>query len=119
MSSSRFAPVQQIAWTLPRRIISASDMPSSAVLIAPASVTSILPPLVEVPDVAVGRVDERGGVEVPVVVPDEVGDRAHRLSTSGVYAPVKAWKIRKSRRAPQYRAAHRDAPRTGPRAPAE
>ena len=44
MSSSRFAPVQEIAWTLPRRIISASDTPSSAVLMAPASVTNIAPP---------------------------------------------------------------------------
>ena len=43
MSSSRFAPVQQIACTLSWRIISASDTPSSAVLIAPAKVTSITP----------------------------------------------------------------------------
>ena len=36
--------VQQMPWTLPCRIISASDTPSSAVLIAPASVTNITPP---------------------------------------------------------------------------
>jgi hypothetical protein len=58
MSSSRFAPVHVMACTLSCRIISASESPSSAVLIAPASVTIILPPLVEVRDVAVGRVDQ-------------------------------------------------------------
>jgi hypothetical protein len=36
--------VQVIAWTLSARIISASDTPSSAVLIAPARVIIILPP---------------------------------------------------------------------------
>ena len=41
MSSSRLAPVQQIAWTLPSRIIRDSEMPNSAVLIAPPSVTII------------------------------------------------------------------------------
>src|SRR5690625_6795694 len=44
MSSSRLAPVQLIAWTLSSRIICARESPSSAVLIAPASVTSIAPP---------------------------------------------------------------------------
>ena len=44
MSSSRFAPVHVIMCTLSCRIISASEMPNSAVLIAPASVTIILPP---------------------------------------------------------------------------
>jgi hypothetical protein len=44
MSSSRFAPVQVIACTLFCRIISASEIPSSAVLIAPATVIIILPP---------------------------------------------------------------------------
>jgi hypothetical protein len=43
-SSSRLAPVETMAWTLSRRIISASVRPSSAVLIAPARVTSILFP---------------------------------------------------------------------------
>src|SRR5947208_258155 len=44
MSSSKFAPVQVMACTLSRRIISASETPSSAVLIAPASVIIIFPP---------------------------------------------------------------------------
>src|SRR5690625_4308452 len=44
MSASRLAPVQLIAWTLSSRIICARESPSSAVLIAPASVTSIAPP---------------------------------------------------------------------------
>src|SRR6266403_152013 len=43
-SSSRFAPVQVIEWTLSRRIISAREMPNSAVLMAPASVIIIFPP---------------------------------------------------------------------------
>ena len=38
------APVQVMAWTLSRRIISASESPSSAVLIAPARVTIMRPP---------------------------------------------------------------------------
>ena len=45
-------------------------------LIAPASVTIILPPRVEVLDVGVGRVDERGGVEVAEVMVDELRNRA-------------------------------------------
>ncbi len=64
--------MQQMACTLPWRIISASDRPSSAVLMAPASVTSIWPPLVEVPHVGIRRIDERRGVEMPVVMVDEI-----------------------------------------------
>ena len=41
---SNLAAVQQIAWTLSWRIISAREMPSSPVLIAPAMVTNICPP---------------------------------------------------------------------------
>src|SRR5687768_7475080 len=44
MSSSRLAPVHEMKCTLSRRIISASESPTSAVLMAPASVTSIWPP---------------------------------------------------------------------------
>ena len=44
MSSSRFAPVQVIAWTLSWRIIRARLRPIPAVLIAPESVTIIFPP---------------------------------------------------------------------------
>ena len=44
ISSSDDAPVQVMICTLSRRIISASEMPSSAVLIAPPSVIIILPP---------------------------------------------------------------------------
>ena len=76
MSSSRFAPVQQIACTLSRRIISASDSPSSAVLIAPASVMNIFAALIEVALVAIGGVDQRRRVEVPVVMMDEIADLA-------------------------------------------
>ena len=75
--------MQQIAWTLSRRIISASDRPSSAVLMAPASVTSIWPPRVEVPHVGIRRVDERRGVEMPVVMADEIRDCAHRMTSGG------------------------------------
>src|SRR6266513_648911 len=43
-SSSRFAPVQVMAWTLSWRIISAREIPNSAVLMAPARVIIIFPP---------------------------------------------------------------------------
>ena len=42
-SSSKLAAVDVIAWTLPCRIISASEIPNSPVLIAPANVTIIRP----------------------------------------------------------------------------
>jgi hypothetical protein len=66
--------VQQIAWTLSCRIISASDRPSSAVLIAPARVTSILPPASRWAIHAIGRVNERRGVEVAIVRIEKVTD---------------------------------------------
>ena len=44
MSSSKLAAVHEMAWTLPARIILASEMPNSAVLMAPAMASSILPP---------------------------------------------------------------------------
>jgi hypothetical protein len=69
-------PVQTMAWTLSCRIISASVMPSSAVDIAPASVTSILPPALQVRLVTLGGVEQGRRVEVTVVLRDELGHRA-------------------------------------------
>ena len=77
MSSSRLAPVQEMTCTLSWRIISASERPSSAVLIAPASVIDHLAAAGEVLDVALGRVDQRRGIEVAIVVLDERGDCRH------------------------------------------
>ena len=47
------------------------------------------------------RVDERRAVEMPVVMTDEIGDRAHESGTSGVSSAFQSVEIRKSRRAPQ------------------
>jgi hypothetical protein len=63
-----------MAWTLSRRIISASEMPSSAVDIAPASVTSILPPAGQMRLVTLRRIDQRGRIEMAVVPRDEAGN---------------------------------------------
>ena len=46
-----------------------------------------LPAAVEVLHVGVGRVDERRRVEVPVVVADEIGDRAHGRSFRRLQRP--------------------------------
>ena len=43
-SSSRLAPVHEMAWTFPSRIMRARMIPNSPVDMAPASVTIIFPP---------------------------------------------------------------------------
>ena len=68
--------MQQMAWTLFWRIISASDKPSSAVLIAPARVTNMAPPASTCAEYAVCGVDERRSVEVAEVMPEKGRNRA-------------------------------------------
>jgi hypothetical protein len=72
---SRLAPVQLMAWTFPCRIISASETPSSAVLMAPASETSIAPPPSTRRTYPSACLNDDGRVEVPVVPLHEVADR--------------------------------------------
>ena len=74
MSSSKLAAVQEIAWTLPARIILASEMPNSAVLMAPAMARH-LAPVVEVLLPGGDAVDGLPGVEVPKVVIHELRNR--------------------------------------------
>ena len=92
MSSSRFAPVQQIACTLSAADHLGERQPELGRAHRAGERHEHLAAGVEVAHVAVGGVDERGGVEVPVVVLDEIRDRAHLHSPSGVRRP---WKPRR------------------------
>ena len=76
--------MQQIACTLRLRIISASDRPELGGAHRARERHEHLPAAVEVLHVGIGRVDERRAVEMPVVMPDEIGDCAHRQDPSGV-----------------------------------
>ena len=64
-------------------MFSTSDTPSSAVLIAPASVIIIFPPGVEVRDVSLGCILQHGGVEMAVVPIDELANCARTCFLRG------------------------------------
>ena len=83
-SSSRLAPVQEMACTFPSRIMRARMIPSSPVDMAPARVIIILPPLVQVLLVRACGPHHLPGVEVEVVLVHEVADGAQSGLPAGV-----------------------------------
>ena len=74
MSSSRFAPVQQMAWTLSCRIISASERPEFGGAHRAGHRHEHLAARCQMRLVGLGGIDQRGGVEVTIVVLDKRSD---------------------------------------------
>ena len=77
-SSSRFAPVQQMAWTFFARIISAIEMPQFGRAHGAGDREEHLSSALQVPAVALGGVLECGGVEMQEMAIDEARNRACR-----------------------------------------